>query len=70
MPAVAQQSRLWPILPDGQFRSFGAHGPTYEVGPILRQLDDGDWLVRVTLVETGEMVEYRLSHLAEDPAER
>jgi len=33
----------------------------------LYQLDDGDWMVEVTLVESGEKAEYPLTHLADDP---
>ena len=56
-----------PTVPVGKIKSFGPFGPKYEVGTALRQLDDGDWLVRVTLVESGELAEYRLSRLADDP---
>ena len=70
MQAVAQRSHFLPHVPGDQFRSLGSYGPVYEVGPILRQLEDGDWLVKITLVETGETVEYRLSHLSEDPVAR
>jgi hypothetical protein len=30
-------------------------------------LDDGDWLVEVVMVETGEKAEYRLTRLLDDP---
>ncbi len=33
----------------------------------LRQLDDGDWMIEVTMVETGEKAEYRWTHLSDDP---
>lgn len=56
-----------PTVPVGKIKSFGPFGPKYEVGPALRQLDDGDWLVEITMVETGEKAEYRLSHLSDDP---
>jgi hypothetical protein len=48
-------------------KSFGAFGPKYEVGKPLRQLDDGDWMVEVKMVETGESAEYRLTHVYDDP---
>jgi hypothetical protein len=53
--------------PLGRIKSFGCLGPKYEVGPILRQLDDGDSMVEITLVESGEKAEYRLTHLNDDP---
>ena len=33
----------------------------------LRQLDDGDWMIEVTMIETGEKAEYRWTHLSDDP---
>ncbi|MGA3262743.1 MAG: DUF5397 family protein [Terracidiphilus sp.] len=59
-----------PPVPVGQIKSFGAFGPKYEVGPALRPLDDGDWLVEVVMVETGEKAEYRLTRLLDDPEAR
>jgi hypothetical protein len=56
-----------PPVPVGKIKSFGPSGPKYEVGEPLRQLDDGDWMVRVTLVESGELAEYRLTRLTDDP---
>lgn len=54
-------------IPTGQIKSFGPVGPKYEVGNPLRQLDDGDWMVEVTLVESVEKAEYRLSKIHQDP---
>ncbi|BCA64592.1 DUF5397 domain-containing protein [Fluviibacter phosphoraccumulans] len=59
-----------PRVPVGQIKSFGPIGPKYEVGNPLRQLDDGDWMVEVTMVETGEKAEYRLTYLNDDPEAR
>lgn len=56
-----------PHVPLGEIKSFGALGPKYEVGRPLRVLDDGDWMIEIVLVETGETTEYRLRHLVEDP---
>lgn len=50
-----------------RYKRFGADGPPYEVGRPLRKLGDGDWLVEVTMVETGEKTACRLSRIAEDP---
>ena len=57
-----------PPVPVGEIKSFGPFGPKYEVGRALHQLDDGDWMVEITLVESGEQAEYRLTHLSDDPA--
>lgn len=54
-------------VPVGQIKSFGVVGPKYEVGEVVRALDDGDWMVEITLIETGEKAEYRLSHINQDP---
>lgn len=59
-----------PPVPVGKIKSFGVFGPKYEVGQPLRQLDDGDWMVEIVLVETGEKAEYRLTHVNDDPEAR
>jgi hypothetical protein len=59
-----------PAVPVGKIKSFGPFGPKYEVGQPVRQLDNGDWLIEVTMVESGEQVEYRLTHLLDDPEAR
>ncbi len=69
--AVVLTSAQVPSVPVGKIKSFGPFGPKYEVGHLIRQLEgNGDWMVEVFLVETGETVEYRLSHLEDDPAAR
>jgi len=50
----------------GRINTFGL-GPIYEVGSPIRQTKDGDWLMRITLVESGEVTEYPLSSIMEDP---
>jgi hypothetical protein len=59
-----------PTLPIGKIKSFGAFGPKYEVGRALRQLENGDWMVEIIMVETGETAEYRMTHLLDDPEAR
>jgi hypothetical protein len=56
-----------PEVPSGSIRTFGELGPRYKVGRPVRSLDNGDWMVEIFLVETGEKTEYRLSHLKQDP---
>ena len=65
-PNLSTPSILWR-------HSWGASGRSVRLvhrikwrGP-LRQLDDGDWLVQVTIVQTGELAEYRLSRIVGDP---
>lgn len=59
-----------PPIPVGLIKSFGSFGPKYRVGRVLRPLEDGDWLIEITLVETGETAEYRLAHMQDDPEAR
>jgi Family of unknown function (DUF5397) len=56
-----------PVLPIGKIKSFGPLGPKYKVGRALRPLSNGDWMVEVLLVETGETAEYKLTRLCADP---
>lgn len=51
----------------GKIKSFGDFGPKYEVGLPIRVLDDGDMLMHITIVESGEETEYVLKHILEDP---
>lgn len=61
------QSVIAPPVPVGKIKSFGPLGPKYEVGRPLRQLPDGDWLIEVKMVETGETAEYRWTRMGNDP---
>lgn len=56
-----------PLIPVGKIKSFGPFGPKYKIGHILRQLDDGDWMIEITMIETGEKTEYRWTRLSDDP---
>ena len=57
-----------PPVPVGEIKRFGPFGPKYEVGRALDPLDDGDWWVEITLIETGEKARHLLTHLNNDPA--
>lgn len=54
-------------VPTGRIKTFGAFGPRYQVGKPIRRLDDGDWLIGILLVESGEGAEYRLARILADP---
>mgnify|MGYP001545812523 CR=1 FL=1 len=56
-----------PSVPLGKIKSFGAFGPKYQVGELLRPTEERDWMVRITLLDSGEETEYRYSRLIEDP---
>jgi len=62
-----QATQTSPTIPVGHIKSFGMFGPKYQVGSALRPLEDGDWVVEVTLIETGEKTEYRLTRVIDDP---
>lgn len=62
-----QELIAMPLIPMGKIKSFGVSGPKYEVGHLLLQLEDGDWLIEIKLLDTGERSEYRLSHILDDP---
>ncbi len=57
-------------VPTGKVKSFGPFGPKYMVGRALRELSDGDWMVEVTLIESNEKAEYRMTRLLSDPEAR
>lgn len=50
-----------------QFGQFGQFGVPYVVGEVAEFLPDGDVLVNITLLQSGEKDIYRLSYLLEDP---
>lgn len=51
----------------GVFKTFGRFGPAYQVIEAVHPLADGDWLMRVRLLETSEEVEYRYARIQDDP---
>jgi Family of unknown function (DUF5397) len=59
-----------PSIPVGKIKSFGHLGPMYEVGRALYQIENGDWMIEITLVESGDRSEYRLTRIIEDPDAR
>jgi hypothetical protein len=50
-----------------KFRRFGPVGPVYEIVGIVRELEDGDKMLKIRVVESGEEAEYRLSDASGDP---
>ena len=64
---VSSVKSVVPSVPVGVIKRFGNLGPAYEVGAVTRCLDDGDWMVSVTLVESQERVEYRVERMLADP---
>lgn len=56
-----------PSVPVGLIKSLGVFGPKYKVGQPIRQLDNGDWMVEIMMIETGEKAEYRWTRVLDDP---
>ncbi len=56
-----------PILPVGKIKTFGANGPYYQIAGSGHQTEDGEWMVPIRVVESGEELDYRYSRLALDP---
>jgi hypothetical protein len=59
-----------PVNLVGTWRRFGAVGPIYEIIGMGEEMADGDRLMRIRVVETGEEVGYKLSDVLDDPRER
>ena len=54
----------------GTWRRFGAVGPVYEIVAAGPELPDGDRMMRVRVLESGEEVDYRYTDIMDDPRER
>lgn len=53
----------------GTFRRFGLYGPVYEVLAVGDTASDGDVFLTVRVVESGETLPYRFTHIVNDPKE-
>ena len=51
----------------GEIKTFGTFGEKYQVLKPIRQLEDGDWLMRVKVLCTNENINYRYSEVLCDP---
>lgn len=54
-----------PPIPVGKIKSFGAIRAKIRGRPSAPPLDVGDWMIEITMLETGEKAEYRLTHLSD-----
>ena len=50
--------------------SSGALGPLYEIVEAGKMLPDGDQVMCIKVVESGEQVGYKLTDILDDPRER
>lgn len=53
----------------GTVRRFGQFGPEYVIEKVLRPLDNGDYLLKISVAETGEEDEREYSFVLRDPGE-
>ncbi len=51
----------------GQIKTFGSFGEKYQVLKPLRQLENGDWLMRIKVLSTNENIDYHYSEILCDP---
>lgn len=54
----------------GTWRRFGLLGPVYEIICMGNTLPNGDVMMRVRVVESGEELDYRFADILDDPKER
>ena len=59
-----------PIIPVGKIKTFGANGPKYEITGSGHASNEGEWLVPIRVIESGEELDYRYSRLLLDPEAR
>lgn len=53
----------------GTWRRFGDVGPVYEILGFDHRDADGDWFMQIRVLESGEVVAYRLADVLADPTE-
>ncbi len=54
----------------GTWCRFGLFDPVYEIIGVGNKLPNGDLLMRVRVVESGEELDYRFADILDDPKER
>ena len=54
----------------GTFRRFGPFGPTYEIIGVGSEEPLGDRWMKIRVIESGEVVDYKFSDILDDPRER
>ncbi|HEX4140027.1 MAG TPA: DUF5397 family protein [Candidatus Methylacidiphilales bacterium] len=59
-----------PVVAVGQYKTFGAEGPIYKVLGLGHESAQGEWVVPIRVIETGEELDYRYSRFVKDPEAR
>ncbi len=68
-PAARQLAAVTPDSLVGTYRRFGIVGPVYEIIEVLDEIDDGDVVMKIRVLESGEETEYHYSKILDDPKE-
>ncbi len=59
-----------PVIQTGKYKTFGANGPVYQVVGNGRPSAEGEWLVPIRVIHSGEELDYRYSRFVQDPDAR
>ena len=59
-----------PLSLVGTWRRFGPAGPVYEIIDVGREALDGEQVMRIRVIESGEEADYKLTDILDDPRER
>lgn len=54
----------------GTWRRFGSAGPVYEIIGVAREAPDGERVMRIRVIESGEEADYKMTDILDDPRER
>jgi len=65
---ISPDSRA-PAASIGTWLRFGPLGPVYQIVGHGHELKNGDWAMRIRVLESGEEVDYPLSRILKDPRE-
>jgi Family of unknown function (DUF5397) len=53
----------------GTWRRFGVAGPVYEIVGVGREEPNGERIMRIRVVESGEEADYKMTEILDDPRE-
>ncbi len=65
MATLATQAPAQEVL--GSIRTFGEFGPMYEVTGLARPNENGEPMVSILVIESGETLDYELEAVLADP---
>ncbi len=59
-----------PTIPVGKIKTFGVNGPKYQITGHGHPSNEGEWVVPIRVIESGEELDYRYSRFLLDPEAR